>query len=175
MMSSFCFRWSTKLVSKVTFIFFAVESWDLHTNTNWSKDKNQINWTYIKPWEDYQTPWLRMVLYALNSSVNVNVRHLYARKRFAPSGPSIPWRENKDLDSSSFVLPQVTLHLLIDHKQPVDPHKERGSHYFIYVHVGACWSSGMILASGARGPGFDSRTGPFWQTCEVKDKTYLLF
>ena len=24
----------------------------------------------------------------------------------------------------------------------------------------ACWSSGMILASGARGPGFNSRTGP---------------
>ena len=29
------------------------------------------------------------------------------------------------------------------------------SHY-----VMACWSSGMIRASGARGPGFDSRTGP---------------
>jgi len=24
----------------------------------------------------------------------------------------------------------------------------------------ACWSSGLILASGARGPGFDSWTGP---------------
>ena len=47
-------------------------------------------------------------------------------------------------------------------------HIDIGSHYsyscfppFVYVmNAMACWSSGMIRASGARGPGFDSRTGP---------------
>ena len=32
--------------------------------------------------------------------------------------------------------------------------------FVIAITAMACWSSGMIRASGARGPGFDSRTGP---------------
>ena len=44
---------------------------------------------------------------------------------------------------------------------------------FVYVmNALACWSSGMIRASGARGPGFDSRTGPVFK---IMSNSYFVF
>ena len=53
-----------------------------------------------------------------------------------------------------------------------------------YVHAAsasAAWSSGMILASGARGPGFNSQNSPCCRNCDdsavclAKQNDYLMF
>ena len=37
-----------------------------------------------------------------------------------------------------------------------------GDIFKVFYTIGACWSRGMIRASGARGPGFKSRTSPIF-------------
>ena len=90
-----------------------------------------------------------------------------------PNG--IPWREKKDLDISSFALPQVILHLLIDHNN-LSFHTKKGAaiipSMFMSRSVGlVVWFSLRVREVLGSTPG----QALSWQTCEVKDETYLLF
>ncbi len=48
-----------------------------------------------------------------------------------------------------------------EYKRRVLPQPRRVVFRVAASHSSAAWSSGMILASGARGPGFNSRSSPF--------------